>query len=218
MRGVTVTEGAAIAGGATIADGTVLAGGALGIQVTYGAAVVVSMPVLAPVTFNREKPELFPKPVTSMGNSDAPRPEMGEIIFHGADPDLLDEYYRLKDIDPARARAILAEANRRAIDSGAAVYGPPNLPSVKKGIFGTRGPHAVARGVERSVFDSSESAEEALKNLVASLKGNGFPSGTIPDTARPDSVLVPIGNGGLAVFRVRPNGTAELRTVLNQIE
>ncbi len=124
VRGVTVTEGAAIAGGATIADGTVLAGGALGIQVTYGAAVVVSMPVLAPVTFNREKPELFPKPVTSMGNSDAPRPEMGEIIFHGADPDLLDEYYRLRDIDPIGARNILAEANRRGLESGAAFASP----------------------------------------------------------------------------------------------
>ena len=55
------------AGGATLADGVVMAGGALGIQVTYGAVVVANLPVLAPVTFNRQKPELFPVPVTTMG-------------------------------------------------------------------------------------------------------------------------------------------------------
>ena len=81
---------------------------------------------------------LFP---TSMGNSDAPRPEMGEIIFHGADPDLLDEYYRLRNSDPARARAILAEANRRAIESGAAVVNRLLIESAKQGkhILGHRG-------------------------------------------------------------------------------
>jgi hypothetical protein len=61
-----------VAGGATVADGTVLAGGALGIQATYGAVVVVGMPVLAPVTFNREKPDPFERPVTVMGTGRNP--------------------------------------------------------------------------------------------------------------------------------------------------
>ena len=51
---------------------------------------------------------------------------------------------------------------------------------------------------------------------MSSIKQRGFPEGAIPDTTRADSVLVPVGNNGMAVFRVKKNGTAELRTTLNR--
>jgi hypothetical protein len=92
---------------------------------------------------------------------------------------------------------------------------PKGLPNTKKAIFGTRGQHAVDQGV-RGIFNSAEAGKLELQELVSSIEKNGLPEGTIPDTTRPDSVLVPVGNDGLAVFRVKKNGTAELRTTLNR--
>ena len=88
------------------------------------------------------------------------------------------------------------------------------LPNVKKAIFGPLGPHAVEQGFERGIFKSKKAGKQELKRLISSIKKDGFPKGTMPDTTRPDSVLVPVGNDGLAVFRVKKNGTAELRTTL----
>ena len=54
---------------------------------------------------------------------------------------------------------------------------------------------------------------ELVRWQVVALKRSGWPEGTIPDT-NPDSVLVPIGKGGYAVYQVMKNGTARLETVL----
>ena len=58
-----------------------------------------------------------------------------------------------------------------------------------------------------------KSAGEALRALGKKFKTEGLPPGTIPDPKRPDSVLVPFGNGH-AVYEIMANGTAVLRTVL----
>jgi Pretoxin HINT domain len=76
--------------------------------------------------------------------------------------------------------------------------------------------HAANRAAlpDRGVFSTSAQAKEALKNLSDSISRNGFPSGTIRDTTRADSFLVPVGSGGYAVYRLQKNGTAVLKTVL----
>lgn len=78
--------------------------------------------------------------------------------------------------------------------------------------------HAIARAVEREVFLDAKEARAALTGLKSSIKASGWPSGTIYDSegtvSRPNSVLVPVGHNGYSVYRVRSNGTAELRTVL----
>ena len=77
-------------------------------------------------------------------------------------------------------------------------------------------PHAVERAVERGIFKTPETARDALKALKEKIGNSGsFPNGSISDTSRPDRVLVPIGEAGMAVFQVAKNGTAKLKTILN---
>ena len=74
--------------------------------------------------------------------------------------------------------------------------------------------HAVDRAVERGVFPDAKSASEELKQLGSDIKANGFPEGSVPDTARADRVLVPVGNNGMAAYQVTNKGTAKLKTTL----
>jgi hypothetical protein len=90
---------------------------------------------------------------------------------------------------------------------------PSSLPKVAKAVNSNL-PHAAAQAAERGVFDSAGAAADALRDLSKSITQNGFPVGTLPDTAYADRVLVPIGNNGLAVYQVGANGTAILKTVL----
>jgi RHS repeat-associated protein len=87
------------------------------------------------------------------------------------------------------------------------------IPAIKKAINSNL-PHAVDRAVERSVFNNSAQATNALKKLSKSITQSGFPSNSILDTAHADRVLVPIGNNGLAVYQVAKNGSAKLKTIL----
>ena len=98
---------------------------------------------------------------------------------------------------------------------GGAIITAGALPDVRKAVNSNM-PHAVGRGVERGVFESGGAAAAALKELTKGISQNGLPEGTIPDTARDDRVLVPVGNAGYAVYQVAKNGTAKLKTVLNQ--
>ena len=93
----------------------------------------------------------------------------------------------------------------------------PELPEVKKAVNtnNERFRHAVDQAVEREVFPNKEAATQGLKNLSKDITRSGWPRGTIPDTRSADRVLVPVGNRGLAVYRVGKNGTARIRTVLN---
>ncbi len=73
--------------------------------------------------------------------------------------------------------------------------------------------HAAERAVERGVFPDIQSAKIALRDLGKKIRTDGLPAGTIADPKRADSVLVPFGSGW-AVYEIRKNGTAILRTVL----
>ncbi|MBA5806704.1 RHS repeat protein [Morganella morganii] len=75
-------------------------------------------------------------------------------------------------------------------------------------------PHAIDRAVERSVYPDKKTASESLKALGKDIEANGFPSGTILDTAHIDRVLVPAGNNGMVVYQIAKNGTAKIKTVL----
>lgn len=92
-----------------------------------------------------------------------------------------------------------------------------SLPDVHK-VINTQLPHAVEQGVERGVFSDVKEARSAYGGLKSSISAGGWPAGTIFDAKggiiRPNSVLVPVGNNGYAVYKVRANGTAELRTTL----
>ena len=73
--------------------------------------------------------------------------------------------------------------------------------------------HAAERAVGRLGFENVGSARSALQDLGQSIKSNGFPAGTIPDT-NPGRLLVPFGDGGYAVYQIASNGNAVLKTVL----
>jgi len=88
------------------------------------------------------------------------------------------------------------------------------LPKVAKAVNSDIG-HAAKRAVERGVFSDLKKAADALRDLSRKITAGGWPPGTIPDPKRADSVLVPFGNGR-AVYEVKANGTAILRTVLGQ--
>jgi hypothetical protein len=87
------------------------------------------------------------------------------------------------------------------------------FPSVKK-VANSNLPHARDRAVERGVFPDAKSAAEGLKDLSNKIKKEGFPEGTLQDTAHADRMLVPVGNNGLAVYQIGKNGTAKLKTTL----
>lgn len=93
------------------------------------------------------------------------------------------------------------------------------FPPVTKAV-NTKLPHAIERGVERGVFSDSAEAGSVLRNLTRQIGNRGFPSGTIQDSAngvaRANSFLLPVGNGGVAVYRVNQRGVASLRYVLNR--
>lgn len=80
--------------------------------------------------------------------------------------------------------------------------------------------HAANQAVAKGLVSPAGRAGiiDALRNLTKSILKNGFPPGTLPDPRRLDSVLVPLRNGGAAVYEIAKNGTAHLRTVLNSAE
>jgi RHS repeat-associated protein len=90
----------------------------------------------------------------------------------------------------------------------------PNCPSCPKKVVNSNLPHARDRAVERGVFPDEKSATEGLKDLSKKIEAEGFPEGTLQDTARADRVLVPVGDNGLAVYQIGKNGTAKLKTTL----
>ena len=87
------------------------------------------------------------------------------------------------------------------------------LPNVAKAVNSNLA-HAAEQAAERKVFNSTSDAADALRSLSESITKNGFPAGTLQDTAYADRVLVPVGNNGMAVYQVGANGTAKLKTVL----
>ena len=75
--------------------------------------------------------------------------------------------------------------------------------------------HAAKRGTKRKIFKSLSEAKSKLRQLTKQLTKNGnFPAGTLADTAHSDRVLVPVGDGGFAVYQLAKNGTAKLKTIL----
>ena len=69
---------------------------------------------------------------------------------------------------------------------------------------------------ERAGFTNVAEARTAVQDLGSSIQKNGFPQGTIRDTAHADRVLVPIGERGYAVYQIQPNGNAVFKTILEQ--
>ncbi|SAK53198.1 RHS protein [Caballeronia temeraria] len=89
-----------------------------------------------------------------------------------------------------------------------------DLLSKPKKVVNSNMPHAVERAVERGVYPDKNTASDALKALSKQIEKDGYPVGTIADTAHADRVLVPTGNNGMAVYQVAKNGTAKIKTVL----
>jgi len=75
--------------------------------------------------------------------------------------------------------------------------------------------HAVERGVVRSIFKSKSEATSLLKDLSKRIAKEGFPKGAFKDPSYVNRILVPIGNKGLASYKISKNGNAVLKTVLN---
>lgn len=74
--------------------------------------------------------------------------------------------------------------------------------------------HIDAERAARAGFENVRSAQAAVRDLGQSIRSSGFPEGTIPDSARADRVLVPIGDNGYAVYQIARNGNAVFKTIL----
>ncbi|NYI59986.1 RHS repeat domain-containing protein [Cellulomonas soli] len=66
----------------------------------------------------------------------------------------------------------------------------------------------------RAGFEDVRSAQVAVRKLGRSIETNGFPEGTIADSAHADRVLAPMGENGYAVYQIKPNGNAVFKTIL----
>jgi RHS repeat-associated protein len=118
-------------------------------------------------------------------------------------------------LGPGEAEGAYQAADKalRAAKAAKCVQAAKALPNVAKAVNSNL-PHAVEQAVARGVFDSAQVAADALRALSQSITQNGFPTGTLADTAYADRVLVPVGNNGMAVYQVGANGTAKLKTIL----
>ncbi|WP_285491641.1 polymorphic toxin-type HINT domain-containing protein, partial [Amycolatopsis taiwanensis] len=92
----------------------------------------------------------------------------------------------------------------------------PGVGDVPTRVANSNMPHAAERAVERlDEYKDIASARRDLQSLGKSIQRDGFPEGTIPDT-NPGRVLVPFGKDGYAVYQIKANGAAILKTVLNR--
>jgi hypothetical protein len=106
--------------------------------------------------------------------------------------------------------------------------GIPQGQMAQAGVVGMAGPlpmvtkavnsdiiHAVERAVERGVMKDPKAAGEALRELSKTItQARSFPAGSVIDPLRSDSVKVPFGEGGWAIYEVTKKATAILRTVI----
>ena len=86
----------------------------------------------------------------------------------------------------------------------------------RKKVVNSNLPHASQRAVERAGFVNVKQASAALRALSKNILKKGFPKGSFIDPTRSDRVRVPFGKGATDVFQVGKNGTAKLKTVLEQ--
>ncbi len=138
---------------------------------------------------------------------------------HGATDEELGKLTAQQQIDVYEA----AKRGESSVTSGESVIninpGAPALtgnplPEVNKAVNSNL-PHAAKRAAERGIFPDEKTAAEGLRNLSDEItQQKAWPTGTIPDTAHADRVLVPVGKGGYAVYQVLKNKTARLWTVL----
>lgn len=91
--------------------------------------------------------------------------------------------------------------------------GPGDKP--KKVVNSNMG-HIDQARAERAGFATQREATDAVRELSDKIGRDGFPAGTIADTARADRVLVPIGSKGYAVYQIKPNGNAVFKTILER--
>jgi hypothetical protein len=116
--------------------------------------------------------------------------------------------------DAAKAAAAAKEAEEAVAKAEAAAIKIPGVGDKPTKVVNTNISHVDAERATRAGFDSVSSAKEAVKQLGKSIESNGFPAGTIADTARADRVLVPIGDNGYAVYQIGKNGNAVFKTIL----
>ena len=75
--------------------------------------------------------------------------------------------------------------------------------------------HVDLERAQRAGFTTVRGAGDAVRSLGKSIETDGFPEGTIADTAHDDRLLVPIGTNGYAVYQIGSNGNAVFKTILN---
>ncbi|MEU4821254.1 hypothetical protein AB0H37_05200 [Actinomadura sp. NPDC023710] len=92
----------------------------------------------------------------------------------------------------------------------------PGVGDVPSKVANSNMTHAAERAVRRlDEFDDTASARSALQGLGKSIQRDGVPEGTTADT-KPDRVLVLFGDDGYVVYRIKKNGNAVLKAVLNR--
>jgi hypothetical protein len=90
----------------------------------------------------------------------------------------------------------------------------PGVGDVPRKVVNSNMGHIDEERAARAGFDTVQSAQAAVRQLGESIGTDGFPEGTISDTARSDRLLVPFGENGYAVYQIAKNGNAVFKTIL----
>lgn len=90
----------------------------------------------------------------------------------------------------------------------------PGAGDIPRKVVNSNMGHIDEERAARAGFDTVQSAQASVRELGESVGTDGFPEGTIPDTARSDRVLVPFGENGYAVYQIAWNGNAVFKTIL----
>jgi RHS repeat-associated protein len=131
---------------------------------------------------------------------------------------------RVVGLDPTSARTATAHNLTVAVshtyyvgDVPVAVHNMcPPVGGIPKKVVNSNMGHIDLERAQRAGFSDKQSAQQAVRDLSATIQRDGFPEGSIPDTARTDRILVPIGSTGYAVYQCMPNGNAVFKTILQR--
>ncbi|MFB6722389.1 polymorphic toxin-type HINT domain-containing protein [Kribbella sp. NPDC056345] len=94
--------------------------------------------------------------------------------------------------------------------------GVPGVGDTPSKVVNSNMGHVDLTRAERAGFTAIREARDAVRDLGKQIENSGFPEGTIPDTARADRVLVPLGKKGYAAYQIKPNGNAVFKTILER--
>lgn len=90
----------------------------------------------------------------------------------------------------------------------------PEFSDVPRKVVNSNLGHVDKERALRAGFPDKQTTQAAVRSPGDTIESGGLPEGAIPDSANVDRILVPIGEGGLAVYQIARNGNAVFKTII----